>query len=178
MKKFISLFCIIAILCGSLCSCSNTEVGFYTDSYEDVAQMDIPMGTVKITDGLKRKLFFRFGFTRFLVCVSFKSMVPDNYLDTLIEDGISAAEYLERSIALRNVDNEKATEYYRKYSGLEDKYFNDLVDSLSYTGEKDTGAWACHEYFFFYTTMTKSEIMNLTCEPDEAFCVFGYRMLK
>lgn len=178
MKRFIALICTVAILCGLLCSCSDGPVELSTDSMKDVAEMDIPMGTVVITDELRNALFWRFGSTRFQVCISFKSMVPDDYLDTLMYDGISASEYLERSLALRGIDEETASAYSRKYYELKNNYFYDLVEDLSYSGEKDTGAAACREYFFFYTTMTKSEIMSLTCEEDEAFCVFAIRMLK
>ena len=180
MKKYIALLCVIAVLCGLMCACvDDGSLNMpNTDSVEDVAKIDTPLGAVQITPALREELRWHSDSAEFQVCISVHSMVPDNYLDTLLYEGVSASEYLARSIELEGVDEETSYRYRRIFLSLRREYFSELLEGLSYSGKKDGRAEICQEYLFFYTTMTKSEILNLTCDSDEAFCVFATAMYK
>ena len=177
MKRCISLFCILGIVC-MLCACDGSVRTPNTDSVEDVSKIDVPMGTVQISTALRDELRWYSDSAEVQVCISVKSMVPDNYLDALTYDGISASEYLQRSHALEGVDDDEASRYYRIYDSLRRNYFKELLGGLSYSGQKTSGAEMCLDYHYFYTVMTKSEILNLTCNHDEAFLVFSTVMYK
>ncbi len=105
-------------------------------------------------------------------------MVPDNYLDEIQFEGKSAAKYLEESIEIQEQNKEAARIALTKYYELKYAYFDQMLDTLTYEGEKLVYGDSCKEDFFFYTYMTKSEIQTLECGKEEALYVFAPDMVK
>lgn len=98
-------------------------------------------------------------------------MVPDNYLDLIYEDGMSAQEYFDLGKSLQETDPEASDKAFQTYNGLKHEYFNDLLNSLNFHGELKPYGLLSEDFFFFYTYMTKEEILNLTCDEDESYYI-------
>ena len=156
----------------------NGNVWIRTDKISELQENGIPFGTVKISDNLKWGMMRYPAETRFAVVVSFASMVPDNYLETISLDGISAADYLEQSIELQEIDGEASKAAYAKYYQLKNDYLERLFESIDFAREKIIKGGVCKEEHFFYAYLTEKEIYQLTCAEDEALYVFAPGMIK
>lgn len=147
------------------------------DGISECQGICVAQGTVQISKRLMVKLEEYPENTLFAVAICFRSMVPNNYLDMIQENGITAEQYRLKGIELLETNPEAAQDAMGTYQRLRYSYFDTLLNSLQYSGEKWVPAFACKENFFFYTYMTKDEILSLKCGEDEALYVFAPDMV-
>ncbi len=140
---------------------------------EDPFERRVSLGEVEIAYNLNEELKKYTDAEKFVVMICYISMIPENYLDTTMYDGMSASEYLDRYLELKESDPEEAKTAHETYSRLKTEYYYDSLATLSYVGEKRVLGGTCEYNFAFYTCMTKKEILELTCDEDEAFYVFA-----
>lgn len=191
MKKFLVLLLASVLLVS--CSSASEDVSSGAESIEedifagahwlslpkigDPFSRRVELGKVKIASNLRETLGGYGDDERFAVIVCFISMIPENYLDLITHEGKTANEYLAQYKELKESDPEAANKAYQTYKELRADHYQNVLDSLSYTGEKYVpGPYGflgtCQTYFAFYACMTKKEILELTCDEDEAFYVF------
>ena len=145
-----------------------------TDSSSLAYDVKVPMGTVLVSPYLVQAMEDMPDNLRLRVIVCFKSMVPDNYLDTLSYGGKTYAEYREILDTLENEEEREQAGY--AIRTMTSEYYNTMFDSLDFKYE--TWNLGGIQYnFSFYACMTKKEILELTCDEDEALYIFA-EMLK
>lgn len=147
------------------------------EGFSQLDSIDVPIGTVEISEKLRSRLSEYSDETIFAVAICFAPMIPDDYLDRIEYEGLSATEYLEKSIELQESNPEEAKKALGKYYELKYSYYDEILSSLSYDGEKLTPAFACKERFFFYTYMSREEILHLKCAENEALYIFAPGMV-
>ncbi len=148
------------------------------DSLKQAQTMPVSKGTVVLSEGLKQELEKLPDDQVFGVAISFASMIPEDHLDTLVYEGISASEYHEKALALIDTDKEASGEAMAKYYELRVRYYYDLLFSLSYIEYLDDRGGVTLEDCFFYAYLTKDEILHLECDEDESLYVFAPGLLK
>lgn len=190
MKKIMILVLVGLLLCGALASCGDAEETESKDvesvSIDEFSEAIWPEGgegnafDVRVPYGHVIRSIYLNGFLdgydsdrKIVVMICFASMIPENYLDTLMHEGMSAAEYYQKYEELQETNPEEAQEAYTQYYHLRLRYYREMLDSLSYPGEKRVRGGACSNNFAFYACMTKEELLSLTCEEDEALYVFA-----
>ena len=176
------LICLGLIYMSEFYRSSQSDDGNITwltvDQMEELDSIYVSQGTVKKSENLESSLSKYSDETTFAVAISFASMIPDDYLDKIKFEDVTASEYLARSIELQDKDEEASKNALAKYYELKYSYYDEMLNSLDYKGEKVVKGDVCREYFFFYTYMTKEEIYQLTCDEDEALYVFAPGLLK
>ena len=196
LKKAITFFCLLCCLSG--CSMPS-EAGYnhktenyydhtsaliwlHVDSLDDLPN-NIPPGTVTLSDNLQRAIAPYSDDTVFALIVSFASMIPSNYLDTLFYKNISASELHREAIGLIETDPEKAKLLLGKYNELTTDFFNAVIESIRPTFTEagmpvDLLTEFHQEEFFFYTCATKKQLAKLKCKENEAFYIAGGSLYK
>lgn len=140
---------------------------------DDFGAFDIkvPLGTVQVSPNLIKAMEDMPDNLRLRVIICFKSMVPENYLDSLSYEGKSYAEYQEIVDTADTIEEVGQAE--TAISMMKNNYYSELRKTLSFTGEVWYMDGTSRKNFAFYACMTKKEILELTCDEDEAFYVFA-----
>ena len=144
---------------------------------------NIPLGNAVLSDNLQQAIKSYSDDTVFALIVSFSSMAPSNYLDTLFYENKSANEIHEEAIEFNETDPEKAKELFGRCSELKTDFFNTMLESIRPTFAAvgmpvDLLTEFHEERFFFYTCATKKQLSKLKCKENEAFYIAGGSLYK
>ncbi len=147
------------------------------DGFSSLDFVDVPLGEVEISENFQNALEDYSSDTTFAVAICFSPMVPSNYLDLIEYESISASEYLAKAINIMEINPSEAKIALGRYQQLKEEYYEQKLDALSYKGEKIVPGDACKELFFFYTYLTKEDILQLKCDEGEALYIFSPGMV-
>lgn len=130
----------------------------------------VPMGTVQVSPYLVKAMEDMPDNLRLRVIVSFKSMLPEEYWDTVLE-GKTVREYYE--IIEANEDPKAMNHAADILFPHKEDWFYKLYRTIHVSDEQAILGGVCRDEFVFYACMTKKEILELTCNEDEAFYIFA-----
>jgi hypothetical protein len=129
----------------------------------------VPMGTVQVSPYLVKAMEDMPDNLRLRVIVSFKSMLPEEYWNTVLE-GKTVREYYE---IIESEEDLKAanlaTDLLYPYKH---EWFYKIYRTI-HVSDEQAALGGITDDFCFYACMTKKEILELTCNEDEAFYIFA-----
>ena len=129
----------------------------------------IPLGTVQVSPYLIKAMEHMPGNLRIRVMVSFASMLPDEYWNTVLE-GKTVREYYEIIEAREDLKAANlATDLLYPYKH---EWFYKIYRTI-HVSDEQAALGGITDDFCFYACMTKKEILELTCNEDEAFYIFA-----
>ena len=130
----------------------------------------IPLGTVQVSPNLIDAMEHMPGNLRIRVVVSFASMLPEEYWNTVLE-GRTVKEYYE--IIEAREDLEAANLARGLLYSYKHEWFSKIYRTIRVSDEQAILGGVCQDSFCFYACLTKDEILELTCNEDEAFYIFA-----
>lgn len=130
----------------------------------------IPLGTVQVSPHLVKAMEDMPGNLRIRVMVSFASMLPEEYWNTVLE-GKTVREYYEiieaeEDLKAANLAGDILYPY-------KNEWFYKIYHTIRVSDEQKVLGGVCQDSFCFYACLTKDEILELTCNENEAFYIFA-----